>query len=157
MDRLCNNCKQLKPYNALAKPQMKTSGFFGKVCWDCHNIIQNASYKANPTKALASAAKYRATAHGAQVKANATAIWKQQNKGTCAAYTAAYTTAKLLRIPPWADLTAIQQVYQQAAEQGLTVDHIVPLRGKLVSGLHVHYNLQLLTGAENSAKGNNHG
>jgi len=33
------------------------------------------------------------------------------------------------------------------------VDHVLPLRGKKISGLHVHTNLQLLPGAENIAKG----
>lgn len=61
---------------------------------------------------------------------------------------------RLQRIPPWANLKAIEAVYTIAKIAGFEVDHIVPLRGKLVSGLHVHYNLQLLTKTENARKGN---
>lgn len=61
--------------------------------------------------------------------------------------------AKKHRTPPWADQVAIQQVYE-LCPKGLAVDHIIPLQGELVSGLHVPNNLQYLTREANSAKNN---
>jgi hypothetical protein len=59
--------------------------------------------------------------------------------------------AKLQRTPPWADLDAILQIYSNRPD-GYEVDHIIPLQGELVSGLHVPSNLQYLTKSENSTK-----
>lgn len=56
--------------------------------------------------------------------------------------------------PKWASKWKIDLVYAFARLRGLTVDHIVPLRHPLVCGLHVEHNLQPLSGAENTAKGN---
>ena len=67
---------------------------------------------------------------------------------------------KLQRTPPWVDFKSIRAMHTQAArltvETGIIhhVDHVIPLQGKLVSGLHVHQNMQVLTGPVNSAKGN---
>ncbi len=64
----------------------------------------------------------------------------------------------LLRATPaWLtaeDFKAMKHIYQEAHKQGLVIDHIVPLRGTLVSGLHVPWNLQAMDWRENSKKGN---
>lgn len=56
--------------------------------------------------------------------------------------------------PAWANLDAIKAFYVEAAALGKHVDHIIPLRGKLVCGLHVHNNLQLLDPVPNMRKHN---
>jgi len=71
-----------------------------------------------------------------------------------------YGIAKAIRTPAWADRKAIAAVYKAARQltkaTGIkyAVDHIIPLRGSKVSGLHVHNNLQVITASANSAKHN---
>lgn len=62
--------------------------------------------------------------------------------------------------PPWADMAAIAAVYAEAErlarETGTPhhVDHVIPLRGKIVYGLHVQGNLRPLPWSANLAKWN---
>lgn len=57
--------------------------------------------------------------------------------------------------PYWADLKKIEEFYKNRPE-GCHVDHIVPLNGANVCGLHVLENLQYLTVEENLKKSNFH-
>lgn len=61
---------------------------------------------------------------------------------------------KLFRIPAWADRAKINAIYKEARLLGQTVDHIVPLKGALVSGLHVENNLMIIPKLKNLSKGN---
>lgn len=58
--------------------------------------------------------------------------------------------------PAWADKAMINKVYEKSKCFGMAVDHIVPIMSKIVCGLHVWDNLQLLEKGENSAKSNRH-
>jgi hypothetical protein len=71
--------------------------------------------------------------------------------------------AQLQRTPAWLttdDYWMIEQAYEVAAQRTKLfgfpwhVDHIIPLQGKLVSGLHTPFNLQVIPGVENIRKGN---
>ena len=59
-------------------------------------------------------------------------------------------------IPPWVKLVDTVPIYAQCQKKGrkYVVDHIIPLNGETVSGLHVPQNLQVLTRKENDLKGN---
>lgn len=83
-----------------------------------------------------------------------TRVWCINNPGRKSAINAKRRAAKLRATPPWSDLVYIKSIYEKAAEAGMHVDHIIPLQGDLVCGLHVEHNLQLLTLSENSSKGN---
>ena len=86
---------------------------------------------------------------------------KRQSHAALIRYHAAKRrVTKLQRTAPWADEQAIRAIYAEARRltrvTGIEhhVDHTIPLQGKLVSGLHVEANLQILTGSENSRKRN---
>src|SRR5574343_262986 len=145
--RYCSYCGEDKPYNPTATPQHKASGFYGNRCWDCHLVQLRVNLQA----------MYNRPDGKAKLKAWGLASatrWAKENPGKANAKSIRRKTGIKLRTPPWANLKAIEAIYQEAATKGLTVDHVIPLRGKLVSGLHVENNLQLLTKSENSKKGN---
>ncbi len=82
-----------------------------------------------------------------------------------AAINAKRRASKLQRTVPHGNSKKIQQVYSDCVEINLAakvagctekfeVDHIIPLQGNNVSGLHVENNLQIILASENRSKNN---
>jgi len=88
--------------------------------------------------------------------------WKLNNIGKVRADVVKRRVSKMQRTPPWLDIVQnaeIEFTYEYCAALrsiGLNyhVDHIVPLQGKTVSGLHVPWNLQVIPADENIRKAN---
>lgn len=77
----------------------------------------------------------------------------KNNKGKIKAAKAQRRAMILQQTPKWADLKAIEEFYKKCPD-GYHVDHIIPLKGKNVRGLHVLENLQYLPALENIKKNN---
>ena len=90
-------------------------------------------------------------------------VYRQENKGKINAAVALRKKVIKRRTPKWLtefDLLKIKCMYSITAmltrenKESWHVDHIIPLQGKLVSGLHVPSNLQPMRGVENVGKKN---
>jgi hypothetical protein len=88
---------------------------------------------------------------------------QKENLPIFAANAAKRRALKLQRTPHWAtkdDLWIISEAHKLAALRtkliGIKyhVDHIIPLQGKVVSGLHVPNNIQVIPASQNIAKNN---
>lgn len=96
------------------------------------------------------------------------ATWEAANRDKMNSNYAKRRARKLRATPKWltaeqhAEMSEFYKIAQELAwlnQDGkpLEVDHIVPLCGKNVCGLHVPWNLQLLSKIENRSKGNRNG
>lgn len=136
----CGSCKEVKPLSGFHKNKSQYDGLNGK-CKECRKEYDAEWCLANREKVLA---------------------WKRQaNKNMTLKSRINKNTLNRLRArrlktatPPWADRKEIRYIYSLAAERGLAVDHIVPLKHKLVCGLHVPDNLRCIPVRMNATKSN---
>jgi len=91
--------------------------------------------------------------------------YARQNRAKTNAAKKKYKLAKARACPPWvhssSDLCSQMAYFYEEAQRKTEatgtvhhVDHIVPLRGETICGLHVPWNLQVLTASENCSKQN---
>lgn len=89
--------------------------------------------------------------------------WRDGNRGIANFHFRMYVIRKMHRTPAWLtelDKFIMSEIYQKSKDLSVStgvkhhVDHIIPLNGELVSGLHVPSNLQILTAYDNLSKGN---
>lgn len=128
---------------------------------------QRAYYRANREAVKASAKRRRAsmvlTDEQRAARAQYRKVHYAQNKAKVFEYSVRRARTKKQQTPVWANLVEMRRIYAQCIELNTAagyiayhVDHVVPLRGKLVSGLHVQDNLRIVSAKENLKKGTNH-
>jgi hypothetical protein len=183
MTKYCYKCKENKPFNSFGKNKSKKDGLSTE-CRPCKSKSDKQYYQANSEQVKQTVAKYRAenqenviqvkknwyTLHKEHVYGKTNAYrkanpdktlqyqrnYKQANAGKARSWLAKYRATKLQATPSWFEKELIEVVYMKAKEWGFEVDHIVPLQGKTVCGLHCWANLQLLDAPLNSGKRNHY-
>jgi hypothetical protein len=142
----CYKCNQLKPFKSFT---LETRSLYGisKICKECSKEIRDTTKDSR----VVYQKQYRID-NCAKLKeymynyySNNTAYWRA--KGI------EYKDRKRVALPTWANLEKMNDIYKRCPK-GYHVDHIIPLKGALVSGLHVENNLQYLKAADNLSKHN---
>ncbi len=154
--------RTVKPHECAASKPCKRCGaterYADGKCKSCASRRAKAFYEANIEQV-----RQRHLAYGkanAEKKRKIASDWAKANRAKRAEIWAAYYTAKLQAMPVWVDREQIKKIYAQARAVSLAtgikhhVDHIIPLQGVNVSGLHVPWNLQILTATQNAIKKN---
>ena len=172
MMKTCLNCNETKLTDEFHQRPGAVDGLRGE-CKVCHNARRNAWTTAhydehtervkdwqsrNIDKKRAITAEWAKVHPEQQLELQRT--WNRAHPEKTRAWNAKRRAAKTRAAVPWADQRLIQFKYDLAARMTEAtgyqwdVDHIIPLRHKLVCGLHVENNLQVITHTANIKKGN---
>ncbi len=163
--KTCTKCLSKKSISEFYKQKMNSKDGYQSHCKVCDNARKKTWKLQNPELArqhqkTASANKYMKDTLSIRQKNLA---WKISNPAKVAAMDAKRRASTLQRTPKWltpSELLRIECMYSLASmlnKHGVEswhVDHIVPLQGKKVSGLHVYSNLRVVPSSVNLAKGN---
>jgi len=164
----CSKCKKEKPLDDFYKDTRYNDGKYPS-CKSCIKLMKANYY--NENKVIISKREkiwYKNNIETISIKKKKyndknkikKAIYEKKylhkNKNKKVAMNAKYRAKKLKATPSWLteiQLEEVKEIYK-SCPKGYHVDHIVPLQGKTVCGLHVPWNLQILTAEENLKKGN---
>lgn len=149
--KTCLICQASLPLSFFAPSKTGRDGLH-PWCRDCVSEYNKSRYRNGQAprnyarKSAATILPYTEPAKNKTAKAaqeegykSAERVWRQLLKKRC--------------IPSWVEFRDTVPIYALAVSLGYTVDHVVPIHGDDVCGLHVPWNLQLLTRSENSRKG----
>lgn len=156
----CNKCGETKELSEFHKDKECRLGV-KNACKECKIKQKNAWYAKNAERQSKKARVYRKK-NKDKTRA-ARKKWDLANVPAVRAKEAKRRAAKLNRTPNWLSQEQLEDIraeYAMAKKlEAITgdvyhVDHIVPLQGENVSGLHVPWNLQVIEASENLRKHN---
>jgi hypothetical protein len=149
----CSVCNEDFPLDKFYKQK---DGKFGVTsrCKVCHQASNKKWADKNHDILLEHATRYRERHYELCLERNR--AWRKANLKYDAHRSKLYRTRKNKQCPPWANIDKIKCIYLNCPD-GYHVDHIIPLKGILASGLHVESNLQYLPAKENLQKRNLYG
>ena len=152
--KTCRNCGVAKSLDFFPKQKKNKDGHHS-YCKQCRAAYDKARY--NPEK------RNKEYVQNLESERQARREYYSENKDAYYARKAKRRASLLNRTPKWlsaSDLKTMSSIYarcsllnKQSSEK-YEVDHIVPLQGETVSGLHVPWNLQIIPMFENRSKGN---
>lgn len=158
--KTCTKCKQTLSVSEFNKRNASKDGLSFK-CRHCALFDIREWRTKNPEYSKNQSRKWREkNSEYARIKSKQ---WDILNANKRRALNAKRHASKLLRTPHWLtpeqlqeieDFYVIAKAFKLYTGQEYHVDHIIPLRGDRVSGLHVPWNLQILTAKENLSKHN---
>lgn len=162
--KTCNKCKKSKCSTEFGRNKT-TKDSLHYYCKECHSSACRSWRQKHPedTRTFHRNWEERNPEINKAIDSRANAKWKKSNAGGWAAISAKYRAAKIKRTPSWLTASHLEQIrkfYVEAEKLSkelgikMSVDHITPLQGENVSGLHVPWNLQIISRNANSAKGN---
>jgi|TARA_R110002051_G_C8429675_1_gene453258 hypothetical protein len=158
--KTCNKCKETKLVEEFRFAD-KAKKYKRNICKSCSNEkAKKTQKKYRQTDKYKEYAKKHRKKHRKKYNKSEKAKktrkeWRnsEHGNGLIKAALAKYKAKKLQSTPSWSDLEKIKEIYINCPKN-YEVDHIIPLQGKIVSGLHIPDNLQYLTIEENRRKGN---
>ena len=170
--RVCNKCLKEKPLDLFRKDSRLISGRAAR-CKSCQSLYTKEYSSKNKEKVLEYNKDYRcknsetAKKRSADWRKNNPEKYRETKANTYKKHKEKFYARNALRraqqyslTPSWADKTKILKIYEECKritlETGIKhhVDHIIPIRGKMVSGFHVEYNLRIIPAKENLKKNN---
>jgi len=162
--KVCTKCSLEKPLDEYHKQGTSKDGLQShcKLCRSAHAKEYNEKNKGRFSERKSEYFKEYYRKNKERLNAN-TKAWKRCNPEALRRHStkswSKRRAAKLHADVPWADQEKIDYVYycrdlvNKVYGGDCEVDHIEPLQGKHVCGLHVHNNLQLLSAKANRSKG----